>query len=93
MQYKVLHPNEKYLTNNNNPPKFLVEFFDEQKNIHNINCFSDEGNRWDKSNITFLFIFLSLGFRERFLFRRGRVNCSLNDNGIWRWFGVQFSIK
>ena len=33
---------EKYLTNNNNPPKFIVEFFDEQKNINMINCFSDE---------------------------------------------------
>ena len=32
LQYKVLYPSEKYLTNNNNPPKFLVEFFDDQKN-------------------------------------------------------------
>ena len=36
---------------------------------------------------------LSINFREKFLFRRGRVNCSLNDNGVWRWFGVQFSVK
>ena len=93
LQYKVLYPNEKYLTNNNNPPEFLVEFFDEQQNIHNINCFSDEGNKWEKSNINFVKNTLKLNFRERFLFRRGRVNCSLNDNGIWRWFGVQFSIK
>ena len=21
------------------------------------------------------------------------VHCSLNDNGIWRWFGVQFSVE
>jgi len=41
LQYKSLQPVEKYLINNN-PPKFLVEFFDEQKNIYNINCFSDE---------------------------------------------------
>ena len=51
LQYKVLYPGEKYLTNNNNPPKFLVEFFDEQKNITNINCFSDEGNKWEKSKL------------------------------------------
>ena len=93
LQYKALYPVEKYLTNNNNPPKFLVEFFNEQKNIDNINCFSDEGNIWEKSNINFNQNTLRLNFREKFSFRRGRVNCSLNDNGIWRWFGVQFSIK
>ena len=93
LQYKVLYPSEKYLTNNNNPPKFLVEFFDEQKNINNINCFSDEGSKWEKSNTNFTQNTLNLNFREKFNFRRGRVNCSLNDNGVWRWFGVQFSIK
>ena len=93
LQYKVLYPNEKYLTNNNNPPKFLVEFFEEQKNIENINCFSDEGNKWGKSSIDFNQNTLKLNFREKFNFRRGRINCSLNDDGVWRWFGVQFSVK
>ena len=36
---------------------------------------------------------LKIKFRDKFEFRRGRVNCSLNDNGVWRWFGVQFSIE
>jgi peptidoglycan/xylan/chitin deacetylase (PgdA/CDA1 family) len=93
LQYKFLYPDEKYLTNNNNPPKFLVEFFNEQKNISNINCFSDEGDKWNQSNIKFLKNTLKINFREKFNFRRGRVNCSLNDNGVWRWFGVQFSVK
>ena len=93
LQYKVLHPDEKYLTNNNNPPKFLVEFFEEQKNIKNINCFSDEGNKWKKSIINFNQNTLKLNFRDKFNFRRGRINCSLNDDGVWRWFGVQFSVK
>ena len=92
LQYKVLNPLDKYLINNN-PPKFSVEFFDKQKNINNINCFSDEGNKWEKSKIDFNQNILKLNFREKFNFRRGRVNCSLNDNGVWRWFGVQFSIK
>jgi peptidoglycan/xylan/chitin deacetylase (PgdA/CDA1 family) len=92
LQYKSLYPEEKYLTDNN-PPKFLVEFFDEQKNINNINCFSDEGNKWEKSNTSFDRNTLNLNFRSKFNFRRGRINCSLNDNGIWRWFGVQFSVK
>ena len=93
LQYKVLHPDEKYLTSKNNPPKFVVEFFEKQKNVNNINCFSDEGNKWEKSNIVFNQKTLTLNFRDKFNFRRGRVNCSLNDNGIWRWFGVQFSVK
>ena len=92
LQYKTLNPNNKYLTKNN-PPKFYVEFFNEQKNLNNINCFSDEGNKWDKSNISFNKNILHINFRDQFLFRRGRINCSLNDNGIWRWFGVQFSVK
>ena len=71
----------------------FVEFFENQKNIENINCFSDEGNGWDQSNITFNKNILKLNFREKFTFRRGRVNCSLNDDGIWRWFGVQFSVN
>ena len=93
LQYKILNPDEKYLTNNTNPPKFLVEFFDKQKNIGNINCFSNEGNRWKKSNTSILQNSLKIDFSEKFSFRRGRINCSLNDDGIWRWFGVQFSIK
>ena len=93
LQYKNLYPAEKYLENDNNPPKFIIEFFEEQKNINSINCFSDEGDRWEKSNINFTKNTLKLNFREKFNFRRGRVNCSLNDNGVWRWLGVQFSIR
>ena len=48
LQYKNLYPEDKYITDNN-PPEFYVEFFDEQKNINNINCFSDEGNEWKQS--------------------------------------------
>ena len=92
LQYKSLLPVEKYLTNKN-PPKFVVEFFDEQKNLHNINCFSDEGNRWEESDINIDQNILNLNFRDKFKFRRGRINCSLNDDGVWRWFGVQFSVK
>ena len=91
-QYKALYPNDKYLTKNN-PPKFSVEFFNEQKNLDNLNCFSDEGNEWKKSDIYFDKKILNINFREKFLFRRGRINCSLNDSGIWRWFGIQFSVK
>ena len=93
LQYKNLIPEEKYIDSSTNPPNFSVEFFKEQKNINNINCFSDEGNKWEKSNITIQQNILKIKFRDKFLFRRGRINCSLNDNGTWRWFGTQFSVK
>ncbi len=93
LQYKNLIPEEKYIDSSTNPPNFSVEFFKEQKNINNINCFSDEGNKWEKSNIAIKQNILKIKFRDKFLFRRGRINCSLNDNGTWRWFGTQFSVK
>ena len=81
------------ITEKNNPPEFKVEFFKDQKNLNNINCFSDEGSEWKKSVITIEDNVLKLQFRDKFLFRRGRINCSLNDDGVWRWFGTQFSVK
>ena len=78
---------------NNNPPKFEVEFFKEQKNLDKITCYSNEQNKWYKSNTNYSNQVLTIKFRGSFEPRRGRINCSLNDNGIWRWFGVQFPIK
>jgi len=93
LQYKNLIPIDKYITIKNNPPMFSVEFFKNQNNINNINCFSNENNEWAKSKTYINKNKLNIKFREKFIFRRGRINCSLNDEGVWRWFGVQFSIQ
>ncbi|MBD1173550.1 polysaccharide deacetylase family protein, partial [Pelagibacterales bacterium SAG-MED03] len=93
LEYKKLLPLEKKLTTSTNPPKFVVEFFKKQKNINNITCYSNELDEWKKSKINFSNKTLSIEFRGPFKPRRGRVNCSLNDNGKWRWFGIQFPIK
>ena len=93
LEYKKLLPLEKKLDQSNNPPSFSVEFFDNQTNIKNINCYSNEGDKWEKSNIQISNRMLKIKFREAFMPRRGRINCSLNDNGKWRWFGTQFIIK
>jgi peptidoglycan/xylan/chitin deacetylase (PgdA/CDA1 family) len=93
LEYKKLSPEEKKLSKENNPPKFNVEFFKDQKNINNINCYSNEGGEWKKSKIKISNNTLSVEFRDLFYPRRGRINCSLNDNGIWRWFGTQFIIE
>ena len=93
LEYKILEPEEKKLSKENNPPEFKVIFFKNQKNINNINCYSNEGDKWKKSDISIINNELSIKFREPFLPRRGRINCSLNDNGKWRWFGTQFIIR
>ena len=93
LEYKELLPLEKKLTKENNPPKFEVKFFTKQKNIENINCYSNEANEWRKSNTIVSNKILTIKFRAPFKKRRGRINCSLNDDGKWRWFGVQFPIK
>tara|TARA_B100001059_G_scaffold229397_1_gene261945 strand:- start:305 stop:1159 length:855 start_codon:yes stop_codon:yes gene_type:complete len=93
LEYKVLKPEEKKLNNKNNPPKLIVEFFEEQKNIQFINCYSNDGGNWKKSNLKFVSNIMTINFDEPFIPRRGRINCSLNENGKWKWFGTQFTIR
>ena len=93
LEYEILEPEEKKLTKENNPPNFKVKFFKGQKNLKNINCYSNEGDGWMKSDIKLYDNELTIKFREPFLPRRGRINCSLNENGKWRWFGTQFIIR
>ena len=93
LEYKNLKPEEKKINHKNNPPQLRVEFFENQRDIKNINCYSNDGGDWKKSNIKFQNQTLIINFEEKFLPRRGRINCSLNNNGIWRWFGTQFVVK
>ena len=93
LEYKKLTPEEKKINEYNNPPNFEVEFFKDQKNIKNITCYSNEGDNWEKSKIEIIDNKLSIIFREPFVPRRGRINCSLNEDGKWRWFGTQFTIR
>ena len=93
LEYKNIIPKDKYILQDNNPPVTIIEFFEKQKNLDKINCFSDEGNGWDKSKLELIENKLHIKFRDKFYFRRGRINCSLNDDIGWRWFGLQFSIE
>ena len=93
LQYKYIYPEDKLLMNKNNPPEMYIDFFDEQKNLDSINCFSNEGGNWDKSYTKLNKKRLHISFREKFNNRRGRINCSLNDKDGWRWLGIQFSIN
>ena len=93
LEYRSLKPEEKKLDKKSNPPQLIVEFFDEQKNINNITCYSNDGGNWNKSTLKFEKQNLIINFEKKFLPRRGRINCSLNDKGNWHWFGTQFIIK
>ena len=92
LQYKTVVPENKFLTKLNNPPDMYIDFFEDQNNLNLINCFSNEGGSWKDTNITLNNKKLIINFSEKFNFRRGRINCSVNDEKGWRWLGIQFSI-
>ena len=92
-QFKEILPQEKLIINEQNPPDVVISFFDNQKNLNNINCYSNENDRWRKSNLLFLSeTKIRIVIKEKFTTERGRINCSLNDSLGWRWFGIQFVI-
>ncbi len=93
LEYKKLKPEEKKINDQDNPPQLIVEFFKEQENIKNINCYSNDGGEWKKPTLNFKGQKLIINFNQKFIPRRGRINCSLNDNGKWRWFGTQFTVQ
>ena len=94
LQYKDFKPEDKYILTKDNPPSVEIKFFNNQKNIKKINCFSNEGNNWGNPNISVdENNIMRISFREKFTFRRGRLNCSLNESGKWKWFGHQFTIQ
>ncbi len=92
LEYSSILPEEKKIDDKKNPPDLTVKFFKEQKNIKNITCYSNDGGEWNKTDLNFEGNFMKVKFKKKFLPRRGRINCSLNDNGKWRWFGTQFTV-
>ena len=92
--YKEIHPENRYLQESENPPELKIVFFENQKNLRNINCFSNEGNQWRDSKIKLgEKNILTINFEERFNTERGRINCTLNDKNGWRWLGIQYVIS
>ena len=85
IQYKVIIPEEKFLSEANNPPELIIEFFNDQPKINKINCFSNEGSKWRKTKIVLIDNILNINFAEKFNERRGRINCSLKDEKGWRF--------
>ena len=93
LQYNKIIPKDRYIDSSNNPPKMYIEFFNDQKNLNLISCYSNEGEGWNKTNIKLENNKLNIFFAEKFKERRGRINCSMKDLEGWRWLGIQFSVK
>ena len=93
-KYKKLIPEEKFLIDKRNPPKVEIEFFENITNLKSLNCYSNEGNKWRKSSISFTDKkTLKININEKFIGERGRINCSLKVyDDFWRWLGIQFVI-
>ena len=95
LKYKNISPEDRYLIQAKNPPIVRIEFHDKIKNLKQINCFSNEGNKWRNSKILFDDDnTLKIEIIEKFVGERGRINCSLKESdGFWRWLGVQYVIS
>ena len=95
LPYKSITPEDRYLKNEDNPPEVKVKFFDNLLNVEKINCYSNEGNIWRKSDIKLINNNeLIITLKEKFITERGRINCSLwVDKGKWRWLGIQYVIS
>ena len=95
LKYKKIYPEERYLLQSKNPPEVRIEFYDNIKNLKSVGCYSNEGNKWRRSNIKFVNSnTLLINIAEKFVGERGRINCSLRDpSGLWRWLGIQFVIS
>ena len=92
-KYEYIEPREKYIFDNQNPPKVEVKFFDHYKNLNLINCFSNEENVWRNSKITFKENnLIAINLDGKFVTERGRINCSLKSGNYFRWLGMQFVI-
>ena len=93
--YKSIQPEERYISDKNNPPKVSIQFYDNLKNLNNINCFSNEEDKWRNSKIKFdSKNNLNVRLDGKFITERGRINCSLRENnGFYRWLGIQFVVK
>jgi poly-beta-1,6-N-acetyl-D-glucosamine N-deacetylase len=91
LPHKFYKPEEKLLSSNN-PPNIEIEFL---MNVKNINCFSNEGDQWGPSEVTFLDDnWIRIILKKKFESRRGKFNCTMQlSDGSWGWFGRQFVIN
>ena len=95
LKFKKISPEDRYLLQSKNPPTVNIEFYENIKNLKQLSCFSNEGNKWRNSKIFFKEKnLLEIKIAEKFIGERGRINCSLKErDGFWRWLGIQYVIS
>ena len=93
LEFNEISINDMFLSESDNPPELTISFFEDQKGIDKINCFSNAGGSWGKTETNILKNKLYIKFDREFQTRRGRVNCSMQDDGLWRWFGLQVTFE
>ena len=95
LKFESITPEDRYLLQSMNPPVVKIRFFEDTKNINQINCFSNEGNKWRNSKVSFTEKnILEIYIAEKFIGERGRINCSLKEkNNFWRWLGIQYVVS
>tara|TARA_B100000378_G_scaffold51871_1_gene38479 strand:- start:165 stop:1220 length:1056 start_codon:yes stop_codon:yes gene_type:complete len=94
LPYENITPENRYLKDSQNPPQVKIKFFENLFSVENINCYSNEGNIWKKSDVKFINKYeLKILLKDKFKSERGRINCSLwEEGGRWRWLGIQYVI-
>ena len=94
LPYENITPENRYLKDSQNPPEIKIKFFENLFSVENINCYSNEGNIWKKSDVKFINKYeLKILLKDKFKSERGRINCSLwEEGGRWRWLGIQYVI-
>jgi poly-beta-1,6-N-acetyl-D-glucosamine N-deacetylase len=92
--YKKITPENRFIKAEENPPEIIINFYQNLIDVKNINCYSNEGNIWRKSDIKFINEnSLKIILKEKFMSERGRINCTLSGiGGKWRWLGIQYTI-
>tara|TARA_B100000579_G_C22789324_1_gene833599 strand:- start:53 stop:1090 length:1038 start_codon:yes stop_codon:yes gene_type:complete len=85
-------PSEMYLTENLKP---TIEFSIENNiNINQLNCFANPGGKWsDQKIIKINEKRVQILLNDNFQSGRGRINCTVQKDKKWHWFGYQFLIK
>ena len=85
-------PSEMYLTENLKP---RIEFSIESKvDVNQLNCFANTGGNWSSQKITSINEKrVQIILNDSFNSGRGRINCTVQRDNNWHWFGYQFLVR